>query len=576
MRDFSRIGFGLKSKIQKFGYYGFVVKALEVVGLWLTSRIKVKFTLLDSGSKEIRAVKGAHLIGVWSGESFDCCAEVMTQEIEDFSYRVFGQLHDFSSQENSSKNRDHHKDLRPLFENVLNSIEDNTGRVRRDVSINWQRDPAHDFSFTSKQIPYNRAEIKVPWELGRFGVYPYLANTSKNPSLIKSLLLRDIILFVKDNHVTNTIQWSNAMEAGLRIHNILLTYDILRERSIVFEVDELALIASFAKQHFRYILLNSEYSFFQTSNHFACNILGLAAICWFLNLKIFSRLLSKVLVSEIRRNVHDGFLSEGSIAYHRFTTEIYTYTSTWLRATNGAIPRLKIVDNSLREMFSQTAMVVNPLGLHSLVGDSDGGILNHLFFPYEKSKLEFSPYLFAPHRTIMTLMVKELDAAPSSVLPEKICIRNFIIFKDKSTYLLVNRIVESANTFNNTHFHDDHGFVELFHDGKMISIDSGSRSYTSSLAERSSNRSALSHFNFGDPLNGVVFENITRSIAEIKVESSEDEFRIEILKGSQLYFRFRVDGSGCQFYLNSKMKVKPKLYLNYMADNYFEKASALY
>ena len=576
MRDFSRIGFGLKSKIQKFGYFGFLLKALEVVVLCLTSRIKVKFTSLDSSSKEIIAVKGADPIRVWSGESFDCCADAMVQEIQDFNYRVFGQLHDFSSQENWFKICDHHKDLRPLFENILDTIEDNTGRVRRDVSINWQRDPAHDYSFASKQIPYNKAEIKVPWELGRFGVYPYLANTSKTPVLIKSLLLRDIILFVKDNHVTDTIQWSNAMEAGLRIHNILLTYNILIERSISFEVDELALIVSLSKQHLRYILLNSEFSFFQTSNHFACNILGLAAICWFLNLKTLSRIVSKFFVSEIRRNVHDGFLNEGSIAYHRFTTEIYTYTKTWLRATNGAIPGLKFVDKSLREMFSLTAMVVNPLGLHSLIGDSDGGILNHVFFPFEKSKLEFSPYLFAPHRRVMKIMVGDLHVTPSSGSAEKICTRNFIIFKDKSTYLLVNRIVESENIFNNTHFHDDHGFVELFHDGKIISIDSGSGSYTSNLAERSSNRSALSHFNLGDPLNGVVFENIARSLAEITVESTEDDFEIEVLKNSKLYFRFRANVSGHRFYFNSKMKVKPKLYLNYMADDYFEKASALY
>lgn len=392
-------------------------------------------------------------------------------------------------------------------------------------NIVWNRDFFTGKEFLEKKLYFDGSEIKVPWELGRFGVFPKLA---ANLQVDEIKVARVFMCYVKsfahhNSNTNNNIQWANAMEAGIRISNILITYNLLCKRAVKFETGFEQLLTDLALLHRKFILLNNEYSLFQTSNHFIANILGLTAIYAHFDLRgrrFILKALNMVLVSETKRNISENFWFEGSTAYHRFTCEMIIFTVNYFNITG-------IISESSKHRYSDMCInmanlvfeLENPTGMHSLLGDSDGGEFNYfatrcieingqvIYTPYSVENFQKlvenfldweNERFFANSKSLLKFSSKYLDNASIQVSNNPFANikvfrnRHFIVIRSTQLYLVVNTMA-AKGLFNYTHFHDDFGLVELFINNTVHLVDSGSFSYTSNVIQRNIDRSRTAH-----------------------------------------------------------------------------------
>ena len=130
---------------------------------------------------------------------------------------------------------------------------------------------------------------------------------------------------------------------------------------------------------------------------FNCNL------CTHYNLKFRSNIkfFTSVFVIRIEQKFTGWFWSEGSSAYHRFTSGndclMYYQLNSSLKSDKGQ----EKLNSLLCKMYAVSMEFENPLSCHSLVGDSDGGSFNFLsLFDLENNCcFEKSPYNLKNHLT---------------------------------------------------------------------------------------------------------------------------------------------------------------------------------
>jgi len=573
MRDLRRSRKFALEKLKKIGLFSFSIKLIELTIFSILSLNQIKFRWRNS--LKVNDFLYSQIFEEIYNDSKQIIdpeiSEKVALELANYKYRVFGRLFSFSSL-NNKENHINNKELTPILEilkDVENNLSKNFSGYKKNKSIAWNLDPLHNFNFTKKQINYGKSEIKIPWELGRFSVFPWLASSDVKKDIVCNLFLRDCCQFIISNDTSDTIQWSNAMEAGIRIHNIVLTTNILKSRNAYWNDRYDNLISSLERMHRKYILFNLEFSFLQTSNHFASNLLGLSSTISRKN-KILLSLVKNIFSAEINKNVPKTFLNEGSTAYHRFTTEVYLYTTFWLRLKLGSID--SNITEKISSMVELTHSIENPLGLHTLFGDADGGYVNHSFFPYKASELMFSPYFVKNHLNLIRILARATGVRNINKLRREISnYGEIIVIRKDKLYICINNLKESKKTINNTHFHDDHGFTEIFDNDLCISIDSGMNFYTSNPKEHRFYRSAASHFSNANLIeDGIIFENISRRNAQIKIEHSKDIMKCNISFNNERYFELNIMNRIVDYSYNKNLITDKVLFLNYLGQNYFE------
>ena len=359
-----------------------------------------------------------------------------------------------------------------------------------------------------KKINLGNSDIKIPWELGRFSYFAKLSSINNIDIEQQKLLFEQYIYsFInKNSYTSRSVQWCNAMEAGIRITNILIAYSNYKSRGCNFTENFEQTIYSLTLMHRKYILLNLEYSVFQTSNHLIANIMGLIAIYTHYDLKMrrpVLKVLQVFLLSELNRNLRDGFWGEGSSAYHRFTSEMVAFMYFLLNISLKSNRKQEKIKDLIYRMYVVSMELENPLNCHSLVGDSDGGSFNFLcLFEFSNSHYSNkSPYNLRYYTDYMSriLGVNQLPLYyPTQAMLKNKSIQkhfqilnfpgefssfevlensNYVVLRSPNFYMCLSRM-QSDNIYNLTHFHDDSGLVELFVNNEVVLIDSGTYSYT--------------------------------------------------------------------------------------------------
>ena len=222
------------------------------------------------------------------------------------------------------------------------------------------------------------ADIKVPWEYGRMQYLLPLAAAYKMTR--ESHYLDEFRSKVEGFSIANPlgggVQWVCTMEVGLRVFNLLTSYELLR--GAISPDDTLhALVAEMAICHGEHIWANLETSAkLQENNHYIADLLGLAAIvsCYPNAPKSpkWGRYTKKELERSVKKQVlNDGCCFERSTRYTRLVGEMLYFAGKSLSRTAFALSEEYCNKVVLLGAFLDS--VTDAQGRSLQLGDNDSG-----------------------------------------------------------------------------------------------------------------------------------------------------------------------------------------------------------
>lgn len=222
------------------------------------------------------------------------------------------------------------------------------------AAADWARDPLHGRRFplvSSASIDRDAVgtDVRAAWEVGRLAHVTWLAQAhvlaglpgtevaraAANPGLYARAALLHLRDFIATQPVGLGIHWTCAMEAALRLIQLVQATLLLRASD---EVDDLAWseLAQSIRDHARFISTELEDTQAVPGNHLLADLAGLAvaALAWSelagagrgraWALAAFGREL-------LRQTREDGFAFESSLPYHRFATELGLVVQAYAR-----------------------------------------------------------------------------------------------------------------------------------------------------------------------------------------------------------------------------------------------------
>jgi hypothetical protein len=234
--------------------------------------------------------------------------------------------------------------------------------------------------FRRIEVPYGRADIKVPWELSRCQHLPTLgmAHLASGDSRYAAEIVAQIDDWIATNPPGYGVNWACTMDVALRAVNWLWAFQMIARADAVSAEFSVRLLSSLIA-HARHISRNIErYAGGLTTNHTVADHAGLLHLGLVLadlpEAGAWVATASAGLEECIRQQVHaDGVDFENSVAYHRLVLEMLAVCHLLVERTGGTFSGAYRA--SLRRMFEFVLHYTRPDGLAPLIGDSDDGRL---------------------------------------------------------------------------------------------------------------------------------------------------------------------------------------------------------
>ncbi|MGV9242469.1 alginate lyase family protein [Streptomyces sp. NPDC003710] len=243
----------------------------------------------------------------------------------------------------------------------------------------WHHDPVHGFAWPERHhrllgpVP-GRADIKVPWEIGRLQWLTALARAHAytGGSRYRDGAVELLRSWSAANPVGYGPNWANAMEAGIRAANLVWASEILGDPGFT------SLAGGMLRDHGWFIVGNLEYGPRLTSNHYLADLVGLVHAGGALRHsragRIWLRLGGSGLQREILKQFHeDGSNFEASTGYHRLSTELALLGLLALRRLRAPV-RPEVCDRLVAAVEVLSALT-GPGGLLPALGDDDSGLV---------------------------------------------------------------------------------------------------------------------------------------------------------------------------------------------------------
>lgn len=211
-------------------------------------------------------------------------------------------------------------------------------------AIDWHRDhksgfrwPATLWHKDAKKLSPRGADLKWPWELARCQHMPQMALFSKQLADWRQPLWfefrHQVLDFMAANPLGYGVNWSCAMDVGIRAANWLLAYAIFLShcRAAQQDFEFQSILAQAIYEHGQHILHELEWSADYSNNHYLANVCGLAYIAAFLEpgpeIDRWLAFALQELTSQIGEQfLDDGCNFEGSSSYHRLSAEMVVWT----------------------------------------------------------------------------------------------------------------------------------------------------------------------------------------------------------------------------------------------------------
>ena len=211
-------------------------------------------------------------------------------------------------------------------------------------NIDWQIDFKSGYRYSEKIFyksqpiaPKPGVDIKVPWELARLQHLLQLAIFSIKYREKRNIILNEyknqVLDFIMMNPPNMGVNWTCAMEVGIRSINLLLSFDILKQidSNEVLDNKFLEIFIEFIEEHRSFIENNFEWSKRVRNNHYLSNLVGLLYIETYLDKnendhkKINFTI--KQLIYELDKQFNlDGSNFEASTCYHVLSGELMLLT----------------------------------------------------------------------------------------------------------------------------------------------------------------------------------------------------------------------------------------------------------
>ncbi len=251
--------------------------------------------------------------------------------------------------------------------------------------IDWHCDPQADVHwplvhFTRVPLVIAQgADVRVVWELNRLHHLvalgrAYLLNGDERYT--EEFLLQ-LASWNEDNPPRFGVNWTVAMEAGIRAVNIIAAVEMFRGSPNVTD-QAIELVLKILSAHGRFIRANLEFSYRTPSNHYLSDLIGLFAIGEtapeLREARGWRDYSAPRLVKEMNRQVlADGVDYEGSTGYHRFVLEIFSLFFSLCR--EGTFDPGTAFRARLEAMVDFVRCYLKPDGGAPVLGDSDDGRL---------------------------------------------------------------------------------------------------------------------------------------------------------------------------------------------------------
>ena len=392
--------------------------------------------------------------------------------------------------------------------------------------IAWHSDIFRDYRWDSEAfykaiaIPYNRADIKVPWELSRCQHLATvgMAYRATGEARYASEVVTQIDDWIEHNQLGYGVNWSNTMEVAIRAVNWLWAYHLIAPSPAITD-EFLERFLSSVLAHGRHICRNIErYRGGVTTNHTLADYVGLLYIGLFLSEFPEAADWVDVAMSEIETCMQlqvngDGVDFENSVAYHRLALEMFV--GSYLLAQKNGRTFSDSYRSSLEQMFEFVYHYLRPDGLAPMVGDNDDGRLQILsrYFDWQPQdhryllaigaivcgREEF--WALAQNSAAATeeaaWLLGFVSAAPVKPRPILPVSRAFphsgrYIMRDGGNHVFISADEVGTGGLGN-HKHNDIFSFELSVSGVAMVVDPGSFLYTSDLLWRNHFRSTRAH-----------------------------------------------------------------------------------
>jgi Heparinase II/III-like protein/Heparinase II/III N-terminus len=444
----------------------------------------------------------------------------------------------------------------------------------------WHRDVLHDYSwdphtfYKQIDIPYGRADIKVPWELSRAQHLPTLgmAYAATGDPDYAAEVVTQIDDWIVANRPGYGVNWACTMDVAIRAVNWLWACHLVSEAPQVTDAFLTRLLASLLS-HGRHIARNIErYEHGITTNHTLADYVGLLYLGLLLpgltEASQWAREGREGVLACMRSQVSvDGVDYESSISYHRLVLEMFAGSYVLAERNGCGFP--EDYRDSLERMFDFVNHYTRPDGLAPLVGDSDDGRLQILsrYFDWHPQDHRYLMAIGAVlfDREDLAAAVQGVDGAgeeaawllgPGALEKLSRCSasprdRASRAFPESGRYVMRHQdhhaIVctdEVGTAGMGNHKHNDILSFELSVAGVSMIVDPGSFTYTNDLASRDRFRSTSAH-------NTVVVDGVEqndfsgafgmRTDAEVRVEKWQLESTLDVLRASHTGYRRLAD-----------------------------------
>jgi len=227
--------------------------------------------------------------------------------------------------------------------------------------ISWNVDIKTGYRWPADYLDENKCihspdgvDIKNVWELGRMNfLVPfsmYVLSAADHERQTEALIhYRNMIQdFTENNPVGIGVNWVLPMEASIRISNILISYDVLKQIDTknIFDKAFTMLMAQLVYGHIKFIWNNLEKNIFdgRNGNHYYSNIVGLlVATSYLQNKNIFTKKIYKYARKEFFKETKEQFYSEGghfegSTGYFKLVAEMAVFGTAMLIRNGEVVP----------------------------------------------------------------------------------------------------------------------------------------------------------------------------------------------------------------------------------------------
>jgi len=367
------------------------------------------------------------------------------------------------------------------------------------------------------EIPYGKADIKVPWELSRFhhlitlGQAYWLTDNEEYAKEFK----KQVENWIERNPPKFGVNWSCTMEVAIRVTNWIWGYYFFKDSKSLTDDFSLKFLKSLLV-HGRHISNNLEIYDGLTTNHYLSDLVGLIYLGIlfpeFKEARKWREFGIQGLIKEMENQVYsDGMDFEASTCYHRLALELFFYSTLLCQLNNVELPGTFM--QKLKKMFDFILYVIKPNGKIPQIGDNDNGRLHTLanrdildltyllslaamFFTDPKYKVRefgFAPeanWLFGP--TAYKQWQEMPEGSISKIESKSFLQGGIYVIRNEKDFMIISA-GPNGQCGKGGHAHNDKLAFELFIENVDIVVDPGTYIYTAHPEWRNKFRSTRYH-----------------------------------------------------------------------------------